>query len=82
MEHVITAVFDGEVFRPTTPPGLAPNSSWVITLVPAGPVAEKPASIRQILDKYAGSIEGPGDWSTEHDHYLYGTPRRGRDDVQ
>jgi len=22
---------------------------------------------------------GPRDWSEEHDHYLYGTPKRGKD---
>jgi hypothetical protein len=26
--------------------------------------------------KYAGTVEGPEDWSEEHDHYLYGVPKR------
>jgi hypothetical protein len=29
-----------------------------------------------VLEALAGSIEGPADWSAEHDHYLYGTPKR------
>lgn len=28
------------------------------------------------LEKMAGTIEAPEDWSSEHDHYLYGTPKR------
>ena len=28
------------------------------------------------LEKLTGSIEAPQDWSAEHDHYLYGVPRR------
>ena len=29
-----------------------------------------------ILGKYSGTVEGPEDWSEEHDHYLYGIPKR------
>lgn len=28
-----------------------------------------------VLDSMIGSVEAPSDWSTEHDHYLYGTPK-------
>jgi hypothetical protein len=28
-----------------------------------------------ILFKYAGTYEGPENWSAEHNHYLYGTPK-------
>ncbi|MEO0534675.1 MAG: hypothetical protein AAF215_12520 [Cyanobacteria bacterium P01_A01_bin.123] len=29
-----------------------------------------------VLDSLTGSVEAPADWSVEHDHYLYGTPKR------
>jgi hypothetical protein len=29
-----------------------------------------------VLDSLAGSIAAPTDWAQEHDHYLYGTPKR------
>jgi hypothetical protein len=29
-----------------------------------------------VLESMAGTVEGPPDWSTELDHYLYGTPKR------
>ena len=31
------------------------------------------------LEKLTGNIEAPRDWSAEHDHYLYGVPKRGED---
>jgi hypothetical protein len=29
-----------------------------------------------VLESLTGSVEAPTDWSAEHDHYLYGTPKR------
>ena len=29
-----------------------------------------------IIDSLTGTVEGPEDWSVEHDHYIYGTPKR------
>jgi hypothetical protein len=29
-----------------------------------------------VLEALTGNIEAPADWSAEHDHYLYGTPKR------
>jgi hypothetical protein len=40
------------------------------------PHAEVESRLLDFLIEKAGSIEGPEDWSTEHDHYLYGTPKR------
>lgn len=28
------------------------------------------------LEENAGTVEAAQDWSLEHDHYLYGTPKR------
>jgi len=30
----------------------------------------------KFLERIAGTVEMPADWSSEHDHYLYGTPKR------
>jgi hypothetical protein len=30
----------------------------------------------KFLERVAGTVEMPADWSSEHDHYLYGTPKR------
>ena len=29
-----------------------------------------------VLESLSGTIEAPTDWSKEHDHYLYGTPKQ------
>ncbi|MDX2241038.1 MAG: hypothetical protein NW224_10180 [Leptolyngbyaceae cyanobacterium bins.302] len=29
-----------------------------------------------VLESLTGTVEAPVDWSTEHDHYLYGTPKQ------
>lgn len=33
------------------------------------------SSAWDVLDSLAGTIEAPADWSSEHDHYLYGIPK-------
>ncbi len=30
-----------------------------------------------LLETLTGTIQAPPDWASEHDHYLYGTPKRG-----
>jgi hypothetical protein len=35
-----------------------------------------PADALSILEDLTGSVEAPSDWAAEHDHYLYGTPKR------
>lgn len=34
------------------------------------------ASVFQKIEDECGLVDGPPDWSAEHDHYLYGTPKR------
>lgn len=29
-----------------------------------------------VLESMTGTVEAPPDWSINHDHYLYGTPKR------
>ncbi len=29
-----------------------------------------------VLEELTGTITAPEDWAVEHDHYLYGTPKR------
>lgn len=37
---------------------------------------ENPMNIFQRIEQDCGLVEGPEDWSAEHDHYLYGSPKR------
>lgn len=38
------------------------------------PVVE--ADALAVLEGLIGTVEAPSDWAAEHDHYLYGTPKR------
>ena len=37
-----------------------------------------PGDVWDLLEYAAGTVEMPADWAREHDHYLYGTPKRNR----
>jgi len=80
MTVTLTATFDGKVLRPDQALKLPKDSRYLITLVkiPESPEYNSEETALDVLKKYAGSIEMPPDWSEEHDHYLYGTPKRGR----
>ncbi|HET7230718.1 MAG TPA: hypothetical protein VFJ16_11990 [Longimicrobium sp.] len=37
---------------------------------------EDQADAFAVLESLVGSIEAPADFAAEHDHYIYGTPKR------
>lgn len=43
------------------------------------PRAENDTTFWDSLEKLTGTIEAPQDWSAEHDHYIYGVPKRGEE---
>lgn len=71
----VTAVYDGETLRPDTPLELEPNARYRV-IIEVEPVREPVGNAWEVLARYAGTVEAPADWSLEHDHYLYGTPKR------
>ncbi len=76
---IATVVFDGQVLRPDAPLDLEPNTRYVVTIQPeSSQVATGDAW--DVLEHFAGAVEAPPDWSREHDHYLYGTPKRETED--
>ncbi|MBC2697076.1 MAG: DUF104 domain-containing protein [ANME-2 cluster archaeon] len=70
----VHAHFDGKVLRPDEPVDLKPNVRYRITIEDEDSSAKQ--SIWEVLDEFSGKIEGPEDWSEEHDHYLYGIPKQ------
>lgn len=36
---------------------------------------ETSGNVWDVLESLTGTVEAPADWSAEHDHYLYGTPK-------
>ena len=75
MEKTLAVVFDGEVLRPESPLDLQPNRRYVITIKNADVLATG-GDAWDVLEEQTGAIEAPADWAAEHDHYLYGTPKR------
>lgn len=75
MTQRINAIFDGKAFQPEGLVQLAPNTRCVVTVQTPAPETQ-PADAWQLLDDLAGTVEAPADWSAEHDHYLYGTPKQ------
>jgi hypothetical protein len=79
MHQVHEMVFDGEVLRPVERLELEPNTRYRVMILPNKTEPERPRTLTDFFDEFGGTIEGPGDWSVELDHYLYGTPKRGND---
>jgi hypothetical protein len=77
MSKAVTMFYDGQVFRPESPLDLEPNRRYTITL-PDGPEPrpEKEEDAWDVLERLAGTVDAPPDWSEEHDHYIHGTPKR------
>lgn len=75
MSKTLTAVFDGDVLRPDSPLDLKPNTRYVIIIESVEQSAAS-GDAWDVLEAMTGTVEAPSDWSSQHDHYLYGTPKR------
>jgi hypothetical protein len=77
MQRSIHVVFDREVLRPEEPIDFKPNGRYDVTIeeVPFTPQGSGEAGI---LDDLHDLITGFGitDLAAQHDHYLYGLPKR------
>jgi hypothetical protein len=76
-----SAHFDGKVIVPEQAVDLPRDRSFVVHVETPGAAdpstQSSPQSALQWLADNAVDDELPGDLSAQHDHYLYGTPRRG-----
>jgi hypothetical protein len=66
------AIFDGKVLYPEEELDLEPDTRYIVTIESE---EKGECDLWDTLARLAGTIEGPKDWSEEHDHYLYGTPK-------
>jgi len=72
MVRSFDAIYDGEVLRPVEPLDLEPNRPYRITIEVMSP--REPGVLDDLL---AFSVDtGIEDLAEQHDHYLYGTPKR------
>jgi predicted DNA-binding antitoxin AbrB/MazE fold protein len=80
---VIHAVYENGVFHPTEPVQL-PENCQVELVVQREPSNSPPTTVDAPLTKLAAIAAShpqnpdlPTDLATQHDHYLYGSPKRG-----
>jgi hypothetical protein len=74
MTKILHAVFDGKVLRPEETVDLELNVRYLLTI--ERKEAKEKRNLWDVLSDLSGTVEGPDDWSEEHDHYLYGVPKR------
>ena len=70
MSQTLNATFDGTVFRPDQPIELEPNTRVRITIEPASASDEGSESFLRVARSL--NLDGPSDWSSRLDDYLYG----------
>ena len=78
MQRSVHVIFDGEVLRPEEPLDLQPNGRYRVIIdaeTPAELVEQGPGMLDDILE-LAQDLDLPPDFAQQHDHYLYGTPKR------
>lgn len=74
-----SAHFDGKNICPDEPVSLPENVPLRITVDNAStPPASGngPLDLFDRLESQSGLVDGPTDWASEHDHYLYGAPKK------
>ena len=81
MTEKVRAVFDGKVFYPEEPVELEINGHYLLKIEPARKTGDvgvgKNAESDSAFDIASlAVVTGIADLATEHDHYLYGTPKR------
>lgn len=79
MTKTATVTFDGRVLNPSSPLDLEADRTYRITIHGEEESSES-TNAWECLESAAGSIDAPEDWASEHDHYLYGTPKRSKDE--
>jgi hypothetical protein len=77
MSITVDMVYDGEVLRPDKPLDLTPHVHYSVTIGDAIDVQTERGDAWAVLQSLIGTVDGPIDWSTEHDHYIYGSAKRG-----
>lgn len=70
MTQTLDATFDGSVFRPDQPIELEPNTRVRITIEPAVSSGQESESFLRVAQSL--NLDGPPDWSSRLDEYLYG----------
>ncbi|MBI4474971.1 MAG: hypothetical protein HY646_20050 [Acidobacteria bacterium] len=74
----LKAHFDGTVLVPDEPVDLPVNCALEVEVKPVqSPDGDKPLlKLLKALEEFPGNPDWPPDGAAQHDHYLYGQPKR------
>jgi predicted DNA-binding antitoxin AbrB/MazE fold protein len=78
MPKTVEAIFDGEVLRPTESMDIKPHTRVRITVEDIVTEPQKKKSFLQVAREL--QLDGPSDFSTRLDEYLYGDLGKRKDD--
>jgi len=76
---IIKAHFDGRVLVPEEPVDLPTGQVFEVRLEALEPPQKPKTALQKLLEiaeKYPAADDLPADLAAQHDHYLYGTPKR------
>lgn len=79
MGKTICARYDGKVLLPEGPVDLEPQRRYRLRVEEELPPGAEPDPW-DVIESLIGTVPGPEDWARNHDHYLYGLPRREKRD--
>jgi len=74
----INAHYDGKVIVPDEPVDLAPNQALIVRIETRRPdePPTRESALAWLVANAGESTDIPSDLSHQHDHYLYGVPKR------
>ncbi len=79
------AHFDGKSLLPDEPVDLPTDKPLHVTVEEVGSrVDAAPLNLAEWLETIVaetGLVDGPEDWASQHDHYLYGAPKEDERDA-
>jgi hypothetical protein len=77
MTIAIRAHFDGKVLIPEEPVRLPVNQTLILHITPAEPAPNAaPSALQWLAENAVDDPALPTDLAQEHDHYLYGSPKK------
>lgn len=78
MVTTLRARFDGKVIVPVGPVDLPVDREFTFHVDVEAPQSPGKSSAQRLAEKLAARSNSnlPADFSAQHDHYLYGTPKR------
>jgi hypothetical protein len=72
----VRARFDGHVFIPESPVDLPAGAELELTITAPPPPPRPLAELADLVGRVEENPDWPPDGAAQHDHYLYGTPKR------